>query len=138
MSRTTNRPPQAIAKNQIYRSRLATCKTCEHFENSICKKYGQAMAIKAQVAVTDCPVNKWVVANEETQLSLSDKHSLFDFLNECIVKGLTKERTAMFWNEVDRVTGRTNDRSCAPCVEAIVDDFRMELKHFFKAHEKAN
>ena len=50
-----------FASKHIYKERLTTCKSCEHFQKMalVCKSCGCFMPAKAKIANLRCPEDKW-------------------------------------------------------------------------------
>ena len=48
-----------LTNQKDLQTRLGTCKTCEHFKGGLCDKCGCVIFVKARLATSQCPDNKW-------------------------------------------------------------------------------
>lgn len=52
-------------RKRISDERLNICKTCDRYNNDICKECGCIMSLKTMFPYSECPLNKWKAYIEE-------------------------------------------------------------------------
>lgn len=54
-----NLSPDDKAKEEVYRSRTAICKDCDHLEAGLCRACGCYVELRAALKEKKCPYDKW-------------------------------------------------------------------------------
>lgn len=88
------------------------------------------MQIKARIAFTKCPIDKWDREKEITKDQLSILRRLFEQLSN---NRLTQDQNVNLTNIYNDIFGmRKSVTTCSSCVKQIIDD----LKKVYEAYEK--
>ena len=112
--------------------RLAICKKCKHFRKSTnqCKKCGCFMQLKARIAFTKCPIDKWDREKDITNDQLSILRRIFKDLKNDKVTHQENVNLTNIYNDIfgmnKKITG------CGSCVKLTVE----ELKQVYEAYEE--
>ena len=119
------------ASTKNLNDRLAICNKCKHFRKSVnqCKKCGCFMQIKARIAFTKCPIDKWDRETNITKDQLSILKRVFEEIEGDRVTHDQNRNLTNIYNDIfgmnKKVTG------CASCVKQTVND----LKEVYEAYK---
>jgi len=121
---------QASTKN--LNDRLTICKKCKHFRKSTqqCKKCGCFMQIKARIAFTKCPIDKWDRETEITSAQLSILRRIFKGIRSDRVDHQENINLTNIYNEIFGMNKKVT--SCGSCVKQTVE----ELRQIYEAYEE--
>jgi len=115
-----------------YQNRLDVCKKCKHFRKSTnqCKKCGCFMRIKAAIAFTKCPIDKWDREHNVTSDQLSILRRLLGEIKKHKVTGDQNIGITNLYNEIFGM--RKSVSSCSSCVAQLINDLEKVLESYGK------
>lgn len=119
------------ASTKNLNNRLAICNKCKHFRKSLnqCKKCGCFMQVKARIAFTKCPIDKWGRETEISKDQLSILRRVFENVGKEQVTHDQNINLTSLYNEIFGMNKKVT--TCGSCVKEIIRD----LKEIVKAYE---
>ena len=127
---------------EIYKERLAICKSCDHYFKLTgnCKKCGCFMKVKARIAPLSCPINKWGKVREhdktkEIPQELIDEVLLIfpDVKTGRAKDQETKKKLIDLYNTIYGANYSTGT-SCSSCLSSVLSGIRT----IYYEHNKNN